>query len=125
MKRWLFALLLCPPLSAPAQTDDEALLSGAELLVNCRPDAGADTPTAYCMQFVGGLVQTLVSLQEMAPADERLFCIEPETQALAEVTGQVSAWLQARPERLDEPAFLLASEALRDNYPCSETPEST
>ncbi|WP_259054720.1 Rap1a/Tai family immunity protein [Methylohalomonas lacus] len=125
MKRWLFTLLLLP-LTVLAQADgDEALLTGAELLANCQPDAGASAPTSYCMQFVSGLVQTLASLQEMAPADERLFCVDPETQALADVTGQVSEWLQAHPERLDEPAFLLVSEALRDNYPCSDIPEST
>lgn len=125
MQRWLFTLLLLP-LTVLAQADgDEELLTGAELLANCQPDADASAPTAYCMQFVSGLVQTLSSLQEMAPADERLFCVDPETHALEEVTGRVSEWLQAHPGRLEEPAFLLASEALRDNYPCSETTEST
>lgn len=127
MKRWLFTLLLLPPLTVLAQADGDAeeLLSGAELLANCQPAGGASAPTVYCMQFVSGLVQTLASLQEMAPADEWLFCVDPATDALEDVTGQVTGWLQTRPERLEEPAFLLVSEALRDNYPCSETIEST
>jgi len=55
----------------------------------------------------------------MAEAD-KLFCIDPEAIGLEEVSAEIVAWLQGCDKRLGEPAFLLASEALRDNYPCPE-----
>lgn len=108
--------------SQEAPAAEEEMLSGAELLQNCRPEAGREeTPTPYCMEFVYGLVQTLASLQEMMPEAERLFCIDPNRIGLAEVTRNVTDWLEAHPDRLEQPAFLLASEALHENYPCPES----
>lgn len=101
---------------------EEEMLTGAELLQNCRPEpAGAEEPTPYCMEFVYGLVQTLASLQEMMPEAEKIFCIDPNRIGLEEVTRRVTEWLETHPERLDEAAFLLASEALHENYPCPDS----
>ena len=108
--------------SAAAQSTEqdpgEEMLTGEELLENCRPAAGNTAPTSYCMEFVGGLVGTLAALQEISPDAEKIFCIDPQVVGLEEVTLKVTGWLEAHPERLPEPAFLLSSEALRDNYPC-------
>lgn len=139
MKRWLLPLWLVwilVPLTVQAQAEtEEELLTGSELLANCQPHADdqandpavEDAPTSYCMQFVFGLIRTLASLQEMAPEEDWIFCIDPNEIALEDVTANVTDWLEAHPERLEEPAFLLTSEALRDNYPCSASsnPEST
>ncbi len=138
MKRWLLPLWLVwilLPLTVQAQAEsgpEEDMLTGGELLNNCqpRPDDQAEgegeegVPTSYCMQFVFGLVRTLAGLQEMAPEEDWIFCINPNEIALEDVTTKVTDWLEAHPERLQEPAFLLTSEALRDNYPCSTTPQN-
>lgn len=125
-------LLLALPVVVQAQSQEapkleEEMLTGAELLDSCRPgvDSGNGAPPAYCMEFVLGLVQTLASLQEMMPEADKLFCIDPKRIGLEAVTRNVTSWLEAHPERLDEPAFLLTSKALHDNYPCpdSQTPE--
>lgn len=114
------ALMLAGPVLAQSeeQAPEDDMLTGAELLDNCRPPAGETGPTQYCMQFVYGLAQTITGLQEMSPEADRIFCIDPNAIGLEEVTGRVTQWLETHPERLAEPAFLLASEALRDNYPC-------
>lgn len=101
------------------------MLTGAELLENCQPGAGEQAPTAYCMEFVSGLVQTLAGLQELAPEGERIFCVDSNEMDLEVVARRVMAWLQAHPARLQEPAFLLASEALGDNYPCADNNHET
>lgn len=126
MKNLLFTLLLLLPLAGHAQQDqEEDLLTGAELLDNCQPAAGEQAPTSYCMEFVFGLVRTLVSLQEMAAPEDQIFCIDPDQVPLQDVTTDVTEWLKAHPERLQEPAFLLTSEALSDNYPCASQSKST
>ena len=116
-------LLLASPWAVGAGDAEESMLTGEELLVNCEVEPYADSPSAYCLQFVGGLVQTLSSLQAMSSENERIFCLEPEQTPLASVirrvTRAVTGWLENHPQRLEEPAFLLVSEALGDNYPCN------
>ena len=98
-----------------AQETEEEAVSGRELLADCE---GATQPTRACMQYVFGLVQTVVMLQQMDPQQEQLFCIDPNVISLEEVTGKVTDWLKKAPERLDEDAYILVSEALNTNYPC-------
>lgn len=112
-------LLLASPWTVGAGDAEESMLTGEELLVNCEVEPYADSPSAYCLQFVGGLVQTLSSLQAMSSENERIFCLDPEQTPLEAVTRTVTVWLEDHSQRLEEPAFLLVSEALGDNYPCN------
>ncbi|MDZ7736514.1 MAG: Rap1a/Tai family immunity protein [Gammaproteobacteria bacterium] len=117
-------LILSFPLGAQSveqAPDEEVMLTGAELLENCQPEAGGEAPTAYCMEFVFGLVRTISGLQEMMPEAEKVFCIDPNRVGLKAVTNNVTDWLEAHPGRLEEPAFLLVSEALRDALSLSRT----
>ena len=98
-----------------AQEAEEEAVSGRELLADCE---GATQPTRACMQYVFGLVQTVVMLQQMEPGQQQLFCIDPTLISLEEVTGKVTSYLKNAPERLDEDAYVLVSEALNTNYPC-------
>ncbi len=102
------------------QQEEEQALTGRELLVECEPGATATTPNQACMQYIFGLVQTVVMLQQMDPG-KQLFCIDPTVISLEEVTSGVTAWLKAVPQRLDEEAYVLVSEALNTSYPCAVT----
>ena len=102
------------------QQEEEQALTGRELLAECEQGATATAPNQACMQYVFGLVQTVVMLQQMDPG-KQLFCIDPTVISLEEVTNGVTAWLKAVPDRLDEEAYVLVSEALNTSYPCAQT----
>ena len=101
-----------------AQEGEEEVLSGRELLAGCEQGASPGQPNQYCMQYVFGLVQTVVMLQQFEPDQPALFCINPEENGLPEVTEQVVKWLRASSDRLSEDAYVLVSEALHTHYPC-------
>ncbi len=120
---YLALLLFCPVLSgglAVAQESEEEAVSGRELLADCEQGSTAAKPNQACMKYVFGLVQTVVMLQQMDP-DKKLFCIDPNAVSLETVTSGVTAWLKAVPEKLDEDAYILVSEALNTSYPCAAT----
>lgn len=99
---------------------EEQVLTGRELLDSCtRGEADAEAHT-FCMTFMVGLVQT-VSVMQQAGDGPALFCIDPNQVSPEDVRGRAVAWLQARPERLDEEAYLLVGEALHQGYPCPVT----
>lgn len=100
------------------------MLTGAELLDGCEEGGPEAQPTQFCMEFVFGLVQTVTTLQEMMP-DEKIFCIDPQQVRLETVTMEVTEWLQAHPAYLEQPAFMLVSEALSQKYPCPEAGTET
>ena len=102
------------------ETAEEEAVTGRELLADCEQGTTAATPNQACMKYVFGLVQTVVMLQQMDPG-QKLFCIDPTAVSLEEVTTKVTAALKAVPERLDEEAYVLVSEALNTSYPCSAT----
>ena len=97
---------------------EEEAVTGRELLADCELGEPSLTPNRVCMQYVFGLVQTVVMLQQMDP-DNKLFCIDPTVVGLEEVTNKVKARLKAVPDRLDEDAYVLVSEALNISYPCA------
>ena len=70
------------------------------------------------MQYVFGLVQTVIMLQQYEPDKPRLFCIDPNKIGLPEVTEQIVKWLRSSKDRLSEDAYVLVSEALHTHYPC-------
>ena len=100
--------------------EEEVALSGQELIDGCSEGYSPGKPNQYCMQYIFGLVQALAALQEMEPGN-KLFCIDPTVIGLEEVTDNVTKWMKNIPERLNEDAYILASQALHESYPCSST----
>jgi len=98
-------------------TEDE-VLSGQELLDGCEEGAAPGAPNQYCMRYVFGLVQMLDSLQQADPS-QKLFCINPNVISLQVVTEKMTNWLKTVPNRLNEDAYKLVTEALHFSYPCS------
>lgn len=113
----IFALILSCASVIAQETDEEQAVTGRELLADCEPRATETMPNQACMKYVFGLVQTVVMLQQMDPS-KKLFCIDPTVVSLESVTSGVTAWLKAVPNRLDEEAYVLVSEALNTAYPC-------
>jgi len=103
-------------ISAHAE-EEEVALSGQELVDGCSDGHSPGKPNQFCMQYIFGLVQALAALQEMDPGN-KLFCIDPSVIGLEEVTDNVTKWMNSIPERLNEDAYILASQALHESYPC-------
>ncbi len=99
--------------------EEEDVLSGQELVDGCSEEYLPGKPNQYCMQYMFGLVQALAALQEMEPGN-KLFCIDPTVIGLDEVTDNVTKWMNSVPERLNEDAYILATQALHESYPCSQ-----
>jgi hypothetical protein len=98
--------------------EEEDILSGQELVDGCSEGYLPGKPNQYCMQYFFGLVQTLAALQEMEPGT-KLFCIDPNVIGLEEVTDKVTNWMNSVPDRLHEDAYILATQALHESYPCA------
>ncbi len=98
--------------------EEEDVLSGQELVDGCSDGYLPGKPNQFCMQYVFGLVQALAALQEMEP-ENKLFCIDPTVIRLEEVTDNVTQWMNSVPDRLNEAAYILASQALHESYPCT------
>jgi len=98
--------------------EEEEVLSGQELVDGCSEGYLPGKPNQYCMQYFFGLVQALAALQEMEPGN-KLFCIDPTVIGLEEVTDKVTNWMNSVPERLNEDAYILATQALHESYPCT------
>jgi hypothetical protein len=102
---------------APAAEEEEAI-SGQELLDGCMEGAAPGAPNQYCMQYVFGLVQVVDSLQQAEPDQPKVFCIDPNLISLQDVTESITNWLKKAPQRLNEDAYKLVTEALHSSYPC-------
>ena len=111
-------LLYAVELQAAQEVEEEEVLSGRELLEGCDEGAAPGAPNQYCMQYVFGLVQVVDSLQQAEPGQEKVFCINPHQVSLQEVTEKTTRWLKSVPDRLNEDAYKLVTEALHDMYPC-------
>jgi hypothetical protein len=98
--------------------EEEDILSGQELIDGCSEGYLPGKPNQYCMQYMFGLVQALAALQEMEPGN-KLFCIDPTVIGLEEVTDNVTKWMNNVPDRLNEDAYILATQALHESYPCA------
>ncbi len=121
LKKIIF-ILLCTGLlnSNVVFAEDEAepeLLSAGELLRSCEKDSIPGAPNAPCMQYVVGLVLTVMQLHQ-AEQSQPFFCINPQTNPKEEVTDKVIEHLRTQSSRSSEPAQTLALEALTKNYPC-------
>ena len=103
---------------AYAEEEEEDILSGQELVDGCSEGYLPGKPNQDCMQYMFGLVQALAALQEMEPGNN-LFCIDPTVIGLEEVTDNVTKWMNNVPDRLNEDAYILATQALHESYPCA------
>jgi hypothetical protein len=56
---------------------------------------------------------------QMAGESQPLFCIDPNKVSPESVRDTAVKWMQARPERGGEEAYVLMSEALHQAYPCA------
>lgn len=120
--RIMLVLLLTLASNVYAQdeaTEEEEAISGHELLSSCEEGAAPGAPNQYCMRYVFGLVQVVDSFQQSEPDKPKVFCINPNLVSLQEVTETITDWLKGVPDRLDEDAYVLVTEALHSNYPCS------
>ena len=115
-----FMMLFLSIAVIPAYAEEEEdVLSGQELIDGCSEGYLPGKPNQYCMQYMFGLVQALAALQEMKPGN-KLFCIDPTVIGLDEVTDNVTKWMNSAPERLNEDAYILVTQALHESYPCSQ-----
>ena len=116
-------VLLCISLlhinSVLAEEEPELITAG-ELLSACEEGSAPGAPNQFCMRYVFGLVQTILSIQQqeqIAP----IFCINPQVTRLEEATDNVIAYLRSQSSRANEEAQILVAEALNKNYTCSMT----
>jgi hypothetical protein len=122
------AALAADTASPPARSGDaaaateEQVLTGRELLDSCAPGEADPEAHKFCMTFMVGLVQTVAVMQQ-AGEGPALFCIDPNLVSPEDVRGRAVKWMQARPERLNEEAYLLVGEALHQAYPCPVSAE--
>ena len=98
--------------------EEGELLSAGELLTNCEEGYLPGAPNQYCMRYVFGLVQTVISLQQ-AEQSPPIFCINPQVTRLEEATENVMAYLRSQSTRAGEEAQVIVVEALNKNYPCT------
>ncbi len=115
---WFMMMFLNFGFASVHAEEEEEVLSGQELVDGCSEGYLPEKPNQYCMQYIFGLVQTLAALQEMEPGN-KLFCIDPNMIGLEEVTDNVTKWMEKVPERLNEDAYILATQALHESYPCA------
>jgi hypothetical protein len=116
------------PAQSPPQAQGEAggegaetFMSGGELLEVCRAPT-AEAPLApnaeqLCFEFIYGIAQTVTAMQQSDPSVQ-LFCIDPQTTAIEQVRNHLRDGLNARKDRLTEPAYVLTLEVLGAAYPC-------
>lgn len=116
---YILALVSCELAFAAgeAASAQEEAISGQELLEGCAEGATPGNPNQYCMRYIFGLVQVVDSFQQADPT-KKIFCINPNKVSLQEVTETTVNWLKKSPERLNEDAYKLVTEALHANYSC-------
>ncbi len=120
LKKLIFVLLFTGLLNTNIVLAEEEpeLITAGELLESCDDGYAPGAPNQFCMRYVFGLVQTIVSLQQ-AEQSAPIFCIDPQVIRLEAVTENVMAYLRKQSSRADNEAQMLVVEALNKNYPCS------
>ncbi len=120
LKKLIFVLIFTGLLNTNIVLAEEEpeLITAGELLDSCDDGYAPGAPNQFCMRYVFGLVQTIVSLQQ-AEQSAPIFCIDPQVIRLEAVTENVMAYLRKQSSRADKEAQMLVVEALNKNYPCS------
>ncbi len=101
-----------------AEEEEPELLTAGELLDSCEVGSVPGAPNSGCMQYVVGLVLTVMQLHQ-AEQSAPFFCINPQLNPKEAVTDDVIAYLRKQSSRSKEPAQTLALEALTKSYPCT------
>jgi len=120
LKKLIFVLIFTGLLNTNSVLAEEEpeLITAGELLESCDDGYAPGAPNQFCMRYVFGLVQTIVSLQQ-AEQSAPIFCIDPQVIRLEAVTENVMAYLRKQSSRANNEAQMLVVEALNKNYPCS------
>ncbi len=113
----LSSLILFNPLQVSAD-DHEAMLTAGELLSGCEENSSPGAPNQYCMRYLFGLIQTVLTLQQ-ADQSPPIFCIDPQVTPIQEATDNMIAHLRSQSSRSNEDAQKIVLEGLNKNYPCS------
>jgi hypothetical protein len=118
----MIVIVLLTGFMVHAEEDDteEEAISGQEFLDGCTEEAAPGAPNQYCMRYIFGLVQMVDTFQQIDPG-QKIFCINPHQVSLQEVTESTTDWLKSVPNRLHEDAYILVTEALHKNYPCTSS----
>ena len=103
-----------------AEEEEPELLTAGELLESCEKGSAPGAPNNGCVQYVVGLVLTVIKLQQ-AEQSAPFFCINPQLNPKEEVTDKVIAYLRKQSSRSKEAAQTLALEALTKSFPCTGT----
>ncbi|MAS82635.1 MAG: hypothetical protein CMF45_08095 [Legionellales bacterium] len=101
-----------------AEEEEPELLTAGELLDSCEKGSVPGTPSNGCVQYVVGLVLTVMQLHQ-AEQSAPFFCINPQLNPKEEVTDNVIAYLIKQSSRSQEAAQTLVLEALTKSYPCT------
>tara|TARA_R110002072_G_scaffold178580_2_gene334635 strand:- start:18044 stop:18436 length:393 start_codon:yes stop_codon:yes gene_type:complete len=101
-----------------AEEEEPELLTAGELLESCEKGSVPGAPNSGCMQYVVGLVLTVMQLHQ-AEQSAPFFCINPQLNPKEEVTDNVIAYLRKQSSRARDAAQTLALEALTKSYPCA------
>ena len=101
-----------------AEEKEPELLTAGELLDSCEKGSVPGTPNNGCVQYVVGLVLTVMQLHQ-AEQSAPFFCINPQLNPKEEVTDNVIAYLIKQSSRSQEAAQTLVLEALTKSYPCT------
>jgi hypothetical protein len=116
--RWALIALMCVWSTVSAAQDrrwtGNLLLPACKTLLN--DDNGMDFLIAYNQGICMGSVQTLAVVAKMVPGT----VCAPQGVTTGQTVRVIIAFLEARPQRLNEDFSLLAVEAVRDAWPCKK-----
>jgi hypothetical protein len=109
-----FATALCAIAGLPAGADTlpETIASGRDLDAVCHNNR--IEPVVRCIAFIDEVRRGRLSPATMTP---QTYCV-PDDVSKGKLSRVVEAWVRARPDRFDEKAEVLVSEALYQSYPC-------
>jgi|SRR5882724_7127429 len=98
---------------------------GNALLAECLLKPGSDLEAFYaggCMAYMRGIIDMHEIYQATLLPTQRLFCLPEDGIVMTQGVRSVLRYLQAHPELLHEPESLLIVMALREAFPCQDTP---
>lgn len=117
----LIFLMLCT-VSIGAYTGS-TFIDGRELKSMCEgideQGNASNTMAVGCAQFVIGVHDTMSTLTFGGLLDEGFVCF-PEDYSGPKLSLVVKEYLDDNPDKMEEPANILVSVALVENYPCSD-----
>jgi hypothetical protein len=103
-------------------------LSANNLLPACKAIVGSkgvikssNLQKAHDVGFCSATLSTLLSLGRAQMLDDQFGCMEVPPEASPDQLAQIVVrYIEARPQRMQEPLIWLALEALHDAWPCAD-----